>query len=418
MLCTIIHSYGLEISGIVKRTSGVPVEGVKVYLDKLGYLGTSDTDGRFKLEDVSNSILLEPNNSILSDKILITENSISVKIEEIVNVNVYNMKGCLVFSALKEKGTYNSSIELPLLSSGIYIFKIRIKEMELNYKVGLFSNKLVASTIQKQKKSHRSWRDSSTTDIIRAEKSGFVNYKSNINTLDTNEVEITLVECVDSLIDIEGNLYQAVQIGNQVWTVENFKSTKYTDGTVIQIITDGTEWCNATDGAYCYMNNDSIMYKAQYGAMYNWYAFNTNKLIPDGWHLPSIEEFAALQTFLIENGYNWDKLSEGHKYSKSISSTIGWKSSDIEGTPGNQPEKNNITGLNMLPGGYRQAFNSFTQSKGRFIMNSEGCRLLSSSKDGYVYYRYFYSKYDATGMSTAYEGDKGDGYYIRLIKDN
>ena len=45
-----------------------------------------------------------------------------------------------------------------------------------------------------------------------------------------------------NVIDIDGNVYQSVRIGNQVWTVENLKTTQYNDGTPIMHVPDSATW--------------------------------------------------------------------------------------------------------------------------------------------------------------------------------
>ena len=109
---------------------------------------------------------------------------------------------------------------------------------------------------------------------------------------------------LDGVTDADGNVYTYVTIGSQQWMVENWKDTKYADGTVIPNLTLNADW-NAEDGtaghdgAYCYYNNDEATYKADYGALYNWYAVdNAHGLAPAGWRVPALADFALLITYL------------------------------------------------------------------------------------------------------------------------
>jgi hypothetical protein len=46
----------------------------------------------------------------------------------------------------------------------------------------------------------------------------------------------------DKVIDIDGNVYTTIKIGNQIWTIENYKATRYRDGTPIPLVTDSKKW--------------------------------------------------------------------------------------------------------------------------------------------------------------------------------
>jgi len=59
--------------------------------------------------------------------------------------------------------------------------------------------------------------------------------------------------------DVDGNIYNTVRIGDQVWMTQNLKTTKYNDGTSIPSIIDDTDWSNDTVGAYCTYNNDPLI---------------------------------------------------------------------------------------------------------------------------------------------------------------
>ena len=75
---------------------------------------------------------------------------------------------------------------------------------------------------------------------------------------------------------------------------ENLRTTKYADGTAIPNISDDDEWKSLSTGAWCHYDNDSSQYDATYGKLYNWYAVETGKLCPTGWHVPTNAEWTVL----------------------------------------------------------------------------------------------------------------------------
>src|ERR1035437_5241046 len=93
--------------------------------------------------------------------------------------------------------------------------------------------------------------------------------------------------------DKDGNVYQTVKIGTQVWMVENLKTTKYNNGDPINNVSDKKTWSQLSTGAWCNSDND-IATRNKYGKLYNWYAVKTGNLAPSGWHVPSDAEWEAL----------------------------------------------------------------------------------------------------------------------------
>jgi uncharacterized protein (TIGR02145 family) len=167
-----------------------------------------------------------------------------------------------------------------------------------------------------------------------------------------------------SVTDQDGNTYDYLTYGDQVWTVENAEMVTYRDGTEIPQVTDATEWENLTTGAWCYYDNDPTKPR-----LYNWYAVmgihdtdpNTpnKEFAPEGWHVPSDAEWTTLENHLIANGYNYDGTTTGNKIAKAMASTTGWDSSTTTGTPGNDQSLNNSSDFNAFPEGYRNNDGSF-----------------------------------------------------------
>jgi uncharacterized protein (TIGR02145 family) len=158
----------------------------------------------------------------------------------------------------------------------------------------------------------------------------------------------------DTVQDADGNSYHTVTIGTQTWMVENLRTKTYNDGTPIVNITGQTEWAFMTNPGYCNYNNDESNV-SKYGRLYNWYAIETGKLAPKGWHVPSKEEWEVLINYLIANGYNYDGTTTGNKIAKSLGDSKYWGISDYEGSLGStgHPELNNKTHFNALPSGAR-----------------------------------------------------------------
>jgi uncharacterized protein (TIGR02145 family) len=101
------------------------------------------------------------------------------------------------------------------------------------------------------------------------------------------------------MIDMDGNAYPTVKIGDQEWMAENLRVTHYRNGDTIAKVNGGEAWCVLTTGVYCWYSYDEATYKIPYGALYNWYAVDDSRnLCPTGWHMPTDEEWTTLTTYL------------------------------------------------------------------------------------------------------------------------
>ena len=116
---------------------------------------------------------------------------------------------------------------------------------------------------------------------------------------------------------MDGYDYAVVEIGDQCWFAENLRTTVYADGSAIPEETDNTAWAGLSTGARCDYDNDASNV-ATYGRLYNWYAAtDAAELCPTGWHVPTDDEWTALETYLGANGHSG---TEG----AALKSTSGW----------------------------------------------------------------------------------------------
>jgi uncharacterized protein (TIGR02145 family) len=195
-----------------------------------------------------------------------------------------------------------------------------------------------------------------------------------------------------SITDIDGNVYNTVRIGNQFWLKENLKTIRYNDGTNIPLVTDNAAWSVLNSPAYCWYNND-IGNKNTYGALYNWYAVNTSKLCPTGWHVPSDAEWTQLTNYLGGEGVAGGKIKE--------TGTTHWESPNTGAT--------NESGFTALPAGIRGLDGTFHSiwrysdwwSATVMASNAAFCRQIS------------FSSYEVSSSGA----NKEAGFSVRCLKD-
>jgi uncharacterized protein (TIGR02145 family) len=185
------------------------------------------------------------------------------------------------------------------------------------------------------------------------------------------------------------------KIGNQVWATMNLDVKTFRNGDTIHEAKTYAEWKKYNkEGipAWCYYNNESANGKI-YGKMYNWYAIIDKRgLAPEGWHIPSSDEWDEMIDFL------GGKKQAGGKL----------KSKEWEG--------DNSSGFNAQPGGVRQ---SNTGVAGEFIFKGEQIWWWSTTP-GYLYNMHSLSIRKTWIFKTKlYVGGLKGGHfcYVRCVKD-
>ena len=196
------------------------------------------------------------------------------------------------------------------------------------------------------------------------------------------------------IIDIDGNLYPTINIGPYTWMAENLKTTRLNDSSQIPFVTDWFIWWNTEIPAYSFYKNDSIANKNIYGALYNWYSVGTKRLCPEGWRIPSNEDWEILIEYLGESEKAGDKLKDA-----GVNSWIS-----------RYGEANHQSGFNARPGGFR------TQDGSDRGKNRYGAWWSSDIDDtGETNY---YGLQDYNGKMSYYSAQQNEGYSVRCIKNN
>jgi len=209
----------------------------------------------------------------------------------------------------------------------------------------------------------------------------------------TSEYSSTATASTVGVVDIDGNVYNTIQIGEQIWMAENLNVTHYRDGSIIPNEAN-TTWTSISTGAYCYYGNNHNIGET-YGALYNWYAINDERNVaPTGWHVPSYAE--------------WETLIE----SFGGSSNAGGKMKEIGTTHWSDPNTGatNQSGFTALPGGYRYYLTGTFTSIGD-ISDFWSATEYNSSDADFINIGYIASNIN---YDTA---NKRNGFSVRCIKD-
>jgi uncharacterized protein (TIGR02145 family) len=219
----------------------------------------------------------------------------------------------------------------------------------------------------------------------------------------------------DNLItDIDGNKYHTVTIGNQIWMVENLRTTRYSNGDTILEVIDPNQWSKLTIAACCYyhdyaylilQNHDIYQTIQTYGRLYNWYAVTDNrKIAPMGWHVATVDDWNTLINYAGGKDVAAGKLKEiGTKH---------WGTPDDKAT--------NDYGFTALPGGICDIWGAFRDitSHGYWWTTSE-----SDEKNAYTFLNYCFmggvgwNQSLNSGLLGPQAYSKKSGLSVRCVKD-
>jgi len=155
-----------------------------------------------------------------------------------------------------------------------------------------------------------------------------------------------------TVTDVDGNVYNTVQIGGQCWMKENLRvgtringSQDMSDNSIIE------KYCSNNDPANCEI----------YGGLYQWnemMQYSTvsgiRGICPDGWHLPGDDEWKTMEMTLgmsqsEADNTEWRGTDEGGKMKET--GYAHWDSPNTGAT--------NSSGFTALPGGLRYSNGTF-----------------------------------------------------------
>ena len=188
--------------------------------------------------------------------------------------------------------------------------------------------------------------DSQTCIVAHPSDTDFDGCVGMTDLLDLLSVFGTCVEvpwtCGDPL-EYQGYDYETVQIGGQCWFAENLRAEQYSNGDPIPMILDDAEWQGSSEGARCWINNDSTFFGFP-GFLYHGYAVTDNRgVCPEMWH--------------VANDLEWMALEIAHGLSEFEAHESGIRGGDIQLSQKMRVESwggTNELGFAAQKGGYRR----------------------------------------------------------------
>jgi uncharacterized protein (TIGR02145 family) len=124
---------------------------------------------------------------------------------------------------------------------------------------------------------------------------------------------------VNYITDIDGNKYKIVTIGEQTWMAENLNVKHFRNGVEIPNVIDGKIWDDLGDfsgekAAWCSAENN-IENEKDYGRLYNGFAIlDPRGLAPEGWRIPTDEDWSKLAMFLGGSDVAGSKMRESNGF--------------------------------------------------------------------------------------------------------
>lgn len=225
--------------------------------------------------------------------------------------------------------------------------------------------------------------------------------------------------------DIEGNIYEIVKIGDQVWMAENLRVTSYNDGTSIPTGLSPYEWSTTTEGAYDVFPHDYEDWPTEgidseeemldaYGALYNWFAVdNSRGLCPEGWYVPDDQDWQELVNYIFGDGKDGNAL----KSCRQVNSPLGNEYDTKEHPRWSKPQNieqygTDDYGFSALPGGYRYYYGTYSLIGYSGFWWSSSEFETEESVNGLLRYMHHYSN-----RVMWIDGGKRYGFSVRCIKD-
>ena len=158
----------------------------------------------------------------------------------------------------------------------------------------------------------------------------------------------------------------------------------------------------AIEGAYCSYDNDDAN-AARYGLLYNRAAVSTHKLCPEGWHVPTVDDWNKLGSAL---GGTLNDFDSWVGIASKLKATAGWPTGE---------KATDESGFGGLPGGAFRADPNDTATAKFYYAETNGYWWSDSDFSGEM--TYYYGLRTQGDNLDQYVGDRCSGMSVRCVHD-
>nr|MBI1230547.1 hypothetical protein [Cytophagales bacterium] len=202
-------------------------------------------------------------------------------------------------------------------------------------------------------------------------------------------VEFTMPE-FGTVEDIDGNVYETVEIGNTWWMAENLRTTRKRDGTAILHLPSNEEWINSGQTAFSWRDNTKS-HDETFGKLYN-YAAACCDICPTDWRLPGISEITELTG-------EFGRMNAA----RALRALNAWPDGSLKST--------NLSGLSFLPAGFRVG------RDGVFSTGKPFATFWTNFVDPYGFVNLVLLQGSVDYKTTTIATSLRDGYSVRCVKE-
>ncbi len=219
------------------------------------------------------------------------------------------------------------------------------------------------------------------------------------SVIDQVDVEVYEEIELEGTFEYDGREYRFATLGEQTWMIENLA--------YLPLVNNPLDGADDQAHYYVYDYHGSVTDVAKtwnnykhYGVLYNWDAAMT--ACPEGWHLPSDEEWKTLEKYLGMLSSQVDEVGwrDGGSVGRKLKSSGGWR----DGGNGD-----NSSGFGALPGGLKSYSGKFAD------LEKYGNYWSSTTDQAFdAWYRWLGYEEDGVNRNTS---SRRRGFSVRCVRD-